>query len=179
MNCGTPGFPVFHHLPEFAQTHVHWVSDVIQPRCFLLLLSIFPSIAVFSNESAFCIRWPEYWSFSLNINPSNDFSGFISFRIDWFDPLAFQGPLKCLLQHYNLNGWLSGGSDDKESASNARKRPRFNPWIWKIPWRREWLPVSSIFAWRIPWKGKPGKWQSMGSKELDMIEQLSCLLRIE
>ena len=70
----TPGFPVLKHLPELAQTHVHWVSDAIQPSCpcrpFLLLPSIFPSIRVFSNESALHIRWPKYWSFSLSLSPS-------------------------------------------------------------------------------------------------------------
>ena len=72
--------------------------------CFLLLLlpSIFPSIRVFSNESAFCIRWPKYWSFSFSNSLSNEYSGLISFRIDWFDLLAVQGTLKILLQHHNL-----------------------------------------------------------------------------
>ena len=65
----------------------------------LLLPSIFPSIRVFSNESALCIRWPKYWSFSFNISPSNEYSGLISFRMDWFDLLAIQGTLKNLLQH--------------------------------------------------------------------------------
>ena len=91
-------------ISEFAQTHVHWVSDVIQPShslCPLLLPSIFPSIRVFSNESAFPIRWPKYWSFSFSISPSNEYSGLISFRIDWFDLLAVQGTLKSLLQHHN------------------------------------------------------------------------------
>ena len=70
--------------------------------CALLLLpSIFPSIRVFSNESALCIRWPKYWSFSFSISPSNEHSGLISFRIDWFDLLAVQGTLKSLLQHHN------------------------------------------------------------------------------
>ena len=67
----------------------------------LLLLSIFPSIRVFSNESALCIRWPKYWSFSLNISPSNEYSGLISFRIDWLDLLAVQGTHKSLLQHHS------------------------------------------------------------------------------
>ena len=67
----------------------------------LLLLSIFPSIRVFSNESALRIRWPKYWSFSFSISPSNGYSGFISFRIDWFDLLAVQGTLKSLLQHHS------------------------------------------------------------------------------
>ena len=68
---------------------------------FLLLPSIFPSIRVFSSESAFCIRWPKYWSFSFSISPFNEYSGLISFSIDWFDLLAVQGTLKSLLQHYN------------------------------------------------------------------------------
>ena len=67
---------------------------------FLLLLSIFPSIRVFSNESALCIRYPNYWSFNFSISPSNESSGLISFRIDWFDLLAVQGTLKNLLQHH-------------------------------------------------------------------------------
>ena len=67
----------------------------------LLLSSIFPSIRVFSNELAFCIRWPKYWSFSFNISPSKEHSGLISFRLDWFDLLAIQGTLKSLLQHDN------------------------------------------------------------------------------
>ena len=67
----------------------------------LLLSSTFPSIRVFSNESALCIRWPEYWRFSFSINPSNEYSGLISFRMDWFDLLAVQGTLKSLLQHHS------------------------------------------------------------------------------
>ena len=69
--------------------------------CHLLLPSIFPSIRVFSNESALCIRWPKNWSFSFNISPSNEHPGLISFRIDWLDLLAVQGSLKSLLQHYS------------------------------------------------------------------------------
>ena len=68
---------------------------------FLFLPSIFPSIRVFSNESAFHIRWPKYWSFSCSISPSNEYSGLISFRINWFDILAVQGTLKSLPQHHN------------------------------------------------------------------------------
>ena len=71
--------------------------------CYLLLLptSIFPSIRVFSNESALCIRWPKYWSFSFSISPPNEYSGLISFRIDWFNLLAVQGTLKSLCQHHS------------------------------------------------------------------------------
>ena len=74
----------------------------------LLLPSIFPSIRVFSSESALHIRWPNYWSFSFNISPSKDYSGLISFRIDWFDLLAVQGTFKCLLQHHSLKASLFG-----------------------------------------------------------------------
>ena len=105
MNYSIPGHPVHHQLSEFTQTHVHWVSDAIQsshPRCPLLLLSsIFPSIKVFSNDSDLCIRWPKDWSFSFNISPSKEYSGLISFRIDWLDLLAVQGTLKSLLQHHS------------------------------------------------------------------------------
>ena len=72
----------------------------------LLLPSIFPSIRVFSNESAPCIRWPKYWSFSFSISPSNEYSALISFRMDWFDLLAVQGTLKSLLQHCSLKASL-------------------------------------------------------------------------
>ena len=99
MDCSMQGFPVHHQLPELTQTHVHWVSDAIQPSHPLLLL---PSILrVFSNESVLHIRWPQYWSFSFSISPSNEYSGPISFRMDWFDLLAVQGTLKSLLQHHS------------------------------------------------------------------------------
>ena len=114
MDYSTPGFPVFHGLVEFAQTHVHWVSDAIRPShplsSLLLLPSIFPSIRVFSNELALFIRWPKYWSFSFSISPSKEFSGLVSFRIDWLDLLAVQGTLKNLLQYYTLKAsfiWCS------------------------------------------------------------------------
>ena len=105
MDYSTPGFPVYHQLLELAQTHVHWVGDAIQwsqplssssPTAF-----IFPNIRVFSKESILCIRWPKYWSFSFSISSSNEYSGLISFRMDWFDLLAVQGTLKSLLQHHS------------------------------------------------------------------------------
>ena len=104
MNHSTLGLPVHHQLPEFTPTHVHRVGEAIQlshplSSPLLLLSSIFPSIRVFSNESALCIRWPKYWSFSFNISPSNEHPGLISFRMDWLDFLAVQGALKSLLQH--------------------------------------------------------------------------------
>ena len=104
IDRSTSGLPVHHHLPEFTQTHAHWVGDAIQPfhpHPLLLLPSIFPSIRVFSNELALCIRWPKYWSFSFNISPSNEYSGLIFFRMDWLDLLAVQGTLKSFLQHHS------------------------------------------------------------------------------
>ena len=103
MNHSTSGLPVHHRLPESTQTHVHWVGDAIHPShplsSPLLLPSIFPSIKVFASESALHIRWPKYCRFSFSISASNDYSGLISFRMDWLDLLAVQGTLKSLLQH--------------------------------------------------------------------------------
>ena len=105
MDCSTLGLPVHHQLPEFTQTHVHGVDDVIQQSHPLSSpsppLSIFPSIRVFSNESVLCIRWPKYWNFSFSISPSNEYSGLISFRMDWLGLLAVQEILKSLLQHHS------------------------------------------------------------------------------
>ena len=106
INCITPGFPVLHYLPEFTQTHVHCVLTVpsynlILCRPLLLLPSTFLRIRVFSNESALRFIWPNYWSFSFSISPSNEYSGLISFRMDWFDHPAVQGTLKSLLQHHS------------------------------------------------------------------------------
>ena len=105
MDHSTPGLPVRHQLPEFTQTHIHWVSDATHhliPCCSSLLpASIFPSTRVFSNELVLHIRCPEYWSFSFNVSPSNVYSGLISFRMDWLDLLAVQGTPKSLLQHHS------------------------------------------------------------------------------
>ena len=105
MDCSMPGFPIHHQLLKFTQTHVHRVSDAIQPSNPLSSPSlpppIPPSIRVFSNESTLCMRWPKYWSFSFSISPSNVHPGLISFRIDWLDLLAVQGTLKSLLQHHS------------------------------------------------------------------------------
>ena len=104
-DCSTPGFPVHHQYPELTQTHIHRVSDAFQPSHPLSSPSP-PAFnlsqnRVFSNESVLHIRWPKYWSFSFNISPSNEYSGLISFRIDWLDLLAVQGILRSLLQHHS------------------------------------------------------------------------------
>ena len=108
MDCSTRGFPVLHHVPKFAQTHESVMpSNHLILCCPLLLLpSIFPSIRVFSNESALLIRWPEYCSFS--VSSSSKYSGLISFRIDWLDLLAVQGILKRLLQHHSSKAPILG-----------------------------------------------------------------------
>ena len=80
-------------------------------HCLLLMPSIFPSIRVFSSESALCIRWPTYWNFSFSISPSNEYSELISFKIDWFDLLAVQGTLKRFLQHHSSKALILQHSD--------------------------------------------------------------------
>ena len=100
MNCSTPGLPVHSPKPMSIES-VMPSSHLILCCLFLLLPSIFPSIRVFSNESALHIRWPKYWSFSFNISPTNDHPGLMSFRMDWLDLLAAQGTVKGLLQHHS------------------------------------------------------------------------------
>ena len=103
MDCSVPGFPVHHQLPELAQTHVHRVRDAIPPSHPLSP----PSPPAFnlsqhhglSKESVLHTRWPKYWSFSFSISPSNEYSGLISFRMDWLDLLAVQGTLRSLQHH--------------------------------------------------------------------------------
>ena len=105
MNCSTPGLPVHHQFPEFTQTHVHRVSDAIQPphpgSSPFPPASVPSSIRIISSESNLRIRWPKYWSFSFSISPSKEHPGLISFRMDWMHLLAVQGTLKSLLQHHS------------------------------------------------------------------------------
>ena len=124
MNCSTPGLPVHHQLSEFTQTHVHRVGDAIQPSHPLSFPSPptfnLSSIRVFSNESILHIRWTKYWSFSFSISPSTEYSGLISFRVDWLDLLAVQGILKSVLQHHS-----SKASIQKQHCMGHNK-------LWKI-----------------------------------------------
>ena len=113
MDCSTPGLPVHHQLPEFTQTHVHWVSDAIQPSHPLsspslpaLSLSQYPFKWVSSSHQV-----PNYWSFSSNISPSNEYPGLSSFRMDWLDLLAVQRTLKSLLQHHSSKASILLHSD--------------------------------------------------------------------
>ena len=98
MNHSTPGLLVHYQLPYPAQTHVHQVGD---PSSHLNLCCPLCRIRFFSNESILHIRWTKYWSFSFSISPSNEYPGWISFRMDWLDLLAVQGTLKSLLQHHS------------------------------------------------------------------------------
>ena len=98
----TPGFPVLHYLWSLLQLmSIELVMPFSSSHLLLLLPSVFPRIRVFSSELALHIKWPKYWSFSFSLNPSNEQSHLISFRIDWFDLLTVQGTLKSLLQHHN------------------------------------------------------------------------------
>ena len=105
MGCSTPGLPVHHQLPELTQIHSHQVGDAIQLSHFLSSPSP-PAFSLSQHQSFFhgavlCIWWPNYWSFSFSISPSNEYSGMISFKIDWLALLAVQGTLKSLLQHHS------------------------------------------------------------------------------
>ena len=112
-DCSTPGFPVHHQLLEFTQTHVHHISDAIQPSHLLLSPSP-PAFNLSKNQGLFHwvigIKWPKYWRFNFSICPSNEYSGLISFRIDWFDFHAVQGTLKSLLQHHSSKSSILRGS---------------------------------------------------------------------
>ena len=106
MDCSMPGFPVLHYLPSLLRLmsfeSMMPSNHLILCWPLLLLPSMFPSVRIFSNVLALCIRWPKYWSFSFSISPSNEYSGLISFRIDWFDILLVQEILKNFLQHHSL-----------------------------------------------------------------------------
>ena len=142
--------------------------ELVMPSNYLILCrpllllapSIFPSIKVFSNESALRIRWPKYWSFSFNISPSNEHPGLMSFRMDWLDLLAVQGTLKSLLQHHS------------SKASILRYSAFFR--------EKEMATHSSILAWRILWTEEPGGLLSTGSYRVRHDwSDLACMHALE
>ena len=160
-----PGLPVHHQLPELAQSRVYRVSDTIQPSHPLLSPSppaIFPSIKVFSNESVLRIRWPKYWSLSVSISPANEYSGLISFGIDWFDILVVQGTLKNLLQHHSSKASIPRCSAffmvqllASLVAQLVKNLPAMQEtWVrslgWEDPLEKGKATHSSILACRIP-----------------------------
>ena len=116
-------------------------NHLIFCRPILLLPSIFPSIRVFSNESALRIRWPKYWNFNFSISPYNKYSGLTSFRIDWLDLLAVQGTLRSFPtpQFKSINSLALSFLSEKAMATH-----------------------SSTLAWKIPWTEEPGRLQSLG-----------------
>ena len=149
MNHSMPGLPV-HHLPESTQPMsivlVMPSNHLILCRPLLLLPSIFPNTRVFSNQSALCIMWPKYWSFSFNIRPSSEDPGLISFRMERLDLLAVQGTLKSLLQYHSSKAsilWHSAFFAENTMATH-----------------------SSTPAWKIPWVEEPGRLQSMRSRRV-------------
>ena len=153
MDCSTPGFSVHHQVPEPTQTHVHPTTC---HRPLLLPPSIFPSIRVFPNESVRPIRWPKYWSFSCSISPSNEYSGLISFRMDWLDLLAVQGTLKSILQHHSSKASILRQSEpmpgSERTPTPRRGRRRVPPGTQPHPVRPPWLPLET----RPDSPGEPG-----------------------
>ena len=178
MDCSLPGLLVPHHLPKLAQVHVHCIHDVIHILWHSILLPlIFPSIRPFSIESSVCIRWPKYCSFSFSISPSKEYSGLISFKIDWFDLLVVQGTLRNLLQHHSSKASVLQCSTFFASFSNV---PTFShmpcvtvcssstgfplpPYLWPcisfpLPFSLcgshciTWFLVVANFTWVKQWK---------------------------
>ena len=162
--------PVLHHLLELAQTHLHWVSDAIQSPHPLSLPSPaafnLSQLRVFSNESALCVRWPTYWSFS--ISPSNEYSGLIFFRkwFDWFDLLAFQGTLKNIPQNHNLKTsvlqrsvFFMGQLSHPYMATRwyiAHAQLLSHVWLLVTPWTvAHQVPLSMGFSRQEYWSGLP------------------------
>ena len=155
MDCRKPGFLILHYLPKFAQTHIHRVSDTIRLSHPLnLFLSIFPSIRVFSSELALHARWPKYWSFS--IHPSNEYSGLISFMIDWFDLLAIQEFLKSFLQHHNSKASIL--------------------WCSAFFWKRKWQSTPVFLPGKFHGQRNLAGYSPWGHKELAMTENISSSL---
>ena len=142
MDCSMPVFPALHYLPEFAQTPVHWVDDVIQPSHPLSSPSL-PALnlsqhRVFSNELALCIRWPKYQSFSFSISPSSECSGLISFRVAWLDLPAIRGTLKSP-PHHSSKHWFFLTRSPLRSTSDICTRPLGKPELWldNLCWQSE------------------------------------------
>ena len=154
-------------------------SHLILCRPLLLLPSIFPSIRIFSSESVLCIRWPKYWDFNFSISPSNEYSGLISFRIDWFDLLAVQGTLKSLQHHSSKASILRRSTFFMIQLSHPYvtigKTIALTAWTFvrkviallfnmlsRLVIEKAMATHSSTLAWKIPWTEEPAGLQSMG-----------------
>ena len=146
--------PFLCYFPEFAQIHVELVmpsNHLTLCHPLLLLLSVFPSIRDFSNESSVHISWPKYWSFSFSISPSTEYLGLISFRIVWFYLLAVQGALKSTII----------------MVPPVQSFENINSSVLSLLLEKEMAIHSSILAWRVPWTKEPGRLQSVGLQESD------------
>ena len=159
-------------------------NHLILCRPLLLQPSIFPSIRVFCNETVL-IRWPEYWSFSFSISPSNEYSGLIFFRMDWLDLLAVQGTLKSLLQHHHSKASILRHSaffivQRSHLHKTTGKTTALTRWtfvgrvmslllnmLFRLIMEKAVAPHSSTFAWKIPRMEEPGRLQSMGSLRVE------------
>ena len=151
MDCSMPGFPVLNYLPKLLKLmsieSVMPYNHLILCRPLFLLPSIFPSIRVFSNESALHIRWPKYWSFSFNISPTNEHPRLVSFRMDWSDLLAVQWTLKSLLQHHSSKASILSSKPSSQSNSHIHTWPLEKPYPWLIDLC--WQSNVSVFEYAI------------------------------
>ena len=149
MVCSMPGFPVLHCLPDFMQTQVHWVGHAIQPSHPLSPHST-PALSLsqhqgFSNEVALCIRWAKFWSFKLNISPSYEYSGLISFRVGWLDLLALQGLWRVFFSTRIQKHQFFGAQPSLWSNSHIRTWLLEKSWLWIYgPLLMKWCLCFSI-----------------------------------
>ena len=150
MDCHTPGSSVLHCLQEFAQIHVHWVSVAIKASHRLLPPPFTFSLSrVFSNESDLLIRWPNYWSFSFSISSFNEYSGLISFRIDWLDLLAVQGKSVFIYLLFSSCVWMQ---------------------YVQVQYSIIWPPdAKNWFIWKDPDAGKDWRQEEKGTAEDEMV----------
>ena len=187
MECSMPDFPAFtisQSLLKLMSIESVMPSNHLILCCpLLLLLSVFPSIRVFFSESVLPIRWPTHWSFNFSISPSDEYSGLISFRIDWMDLLAIQGTFKNLLptpQFKSINSlvlsflsgptlrsmrlpwWLRGSS-----VCLQCRRPGFDAWVGKILWRRKWQPTPVLLPGKSHGRRSLVSYSPWGRKESD------------
>ena len=184
MNCSTPGFLVLQYIPEFGQTHIHWINDAIQPSH--PLSPPFPAspqsspASVFSNGLTLCIRWPKYWSFSFSISPSKEYSGLISFRMDWFNLFAVQGTLKSLLQHHSSKASILQHSAFFRASLVAQRVKRLptmqETWVQSLGWEDPLEKEMATTPVLLPGKSHGRKsligYSPWGRKELDTTEWL-------
>ena len=170
MNHRTLGLPVNHQLLESTQTHVHWVSDAIQPSHPLSS----PSLPAFNlsqhqgllNESALHIRWPKYWSFSFSITPSNEHPRLISLGIDWLDLLAVQGTLKSLFQHHSSKASILRHSAFFTGAERGHQRAdRLKPQS-QTTSQSDHTDHSLTIQMEVKWK--PHVWGSWETQQVEL-----------